>query len=115
MYLHPMPTERLQAEVEELQTELDETKRKLKQTLRVLESASAERCPDPQCSNCRAWRAWEENHGDVLWLHCTACKAAIGMPCRHRGEGRGGTNGAPVLKRPHRDRPWVERPQEDVV
>lgn len=107
-YTFPMPTEKLR-------TELDETRRQLEQALRALESASAERCPDPQCLNCRKWKDWEDRHGDVLWLQCPSCEAPQGMPCRHRGEGRGGTNGAPVLKRPHRDRPWVERPQEDVV
>jgi hypothetical protein len=109
-YTFQMPTEELKGRIEDL-------KAKLARAEAALLVSSSERCPDPECPNCQRWLAWEQRNGDVLWLQCTACTAPIGHPCRHvgRGAGRSYGNRPPILKRPHRDRPWVEKPDAPLV
>lgn len=89
---------------EELKTEIEELRRKLASAEAALAQARVERCPDPNCPNCRKWKDWEALNGDVDWKVCPRCSAGVGEPCRHvgRGVGRGY---APVLRRPHKGRP----------
>jgi hypothetical protein len=109
-YTFPMPTE-------QLKTQLEETRRKLAATEARLQAAEAIRCPSPNCIECRRWRAWEADQGDVQWLVCPRCQAGVGEPCRHagRGAGRSYGNRPPVLRRPHQGRPWAQRPSEDLI
>ena len=106
-YTFKLPTEKLK-------TELEEMRDRLARAEAALAEAQRDRCLDPDCPNCLRWAAWKRDWGHVLWLQCLTCKAKIGQPCRHAGAGVGGSH-PPILKRPHRDRPWMEHPADDLV
>lgn len=96
---------------EELKTQLEEAKAKINRLRAELIAQKSAACPDSQCDNCRKVRNWDALNGDVQWLLCPTCNAYSGQPCRWAGRGKRGK----VLLRPHRDRPWAERPGQDLV
>lgn len=109
-YTFPMPTEKLKTEL----AAANETIQRLRAELTVRKQAA---CPDLRCENCRKVNGWLAEHGDVNWLVCQTCQAGVGEPCRHAGRGVGRSHGSrpPVLRRPHRGRPWRKPDDEPLV
>lgn len=89
MYLHQMPTEKIQAQ-------LDETKEELARVRGLLVQALATRCPDPSCRNCGRWRAWYSEWGPD-WYRCPDCGTGPGKPCWDKRAAQGQL----VRGRPH--------------
>jgi hypothetical protein len=104
MYLHRMPTEKLQDALDSAHADLWRLRSELSAARRAA-------CPDPECANCAKWRAWEKRHGDVSWGPCPTCRASAGQPCRRSWQGGGGSYSF-VLKHPHDNRPGTLHPAD---
>lgn len=105
MYQNPMPTEKLQAEIEELGRQLDEARAELARTQAQLRVAQTHICPDPNCRNCGRWRSWYSDWGRD-WYRCPECGAGPGKPCWDRRAAQGQL----VRGRPHKRRKEVQDP-----
>ena len=98
MYQNPMPTEKIQAQ-------LDEAKAELARIRGLLKQAVEQRCPDPNCRNCGRWRSWYSDWGRD-WYRCPDCGAGPGKPCWDKRAAQGQL----VRLRPHQRRKPVRDP-----